>query len=139
MEKHPPLPMTQLDRLVTTNDLQLMKFILPYIPAKWQNMLAIYIKFTEFMNTVRIFHHSPDNSSRNPIHSKSIHSPEDILEDLSSFIDPSEAENISMIINMMNTMKHMDPSAFSSSGATGEMAEMMDLFDNIMKGNDKDE
>lgn len=139
MEKRPPLPMTQLDRLVTSNDLQLLKFMLPYIPQNWQHMLAIYIKFTEFMNTIHIFHQNPDNTSHNPIHSKSIHSPEDIFEDLSAFLDPSEAENISMILNMMNAMKHMDPSAFSSSGATGEMAEMMDLFDNIMKGNDYDE
>lgn len=129
--------MTQLDTLVTTQELQLMKLMLPYIPANMRGMLAVYIKFTEFTNTIHLFHSTGNGLSDGPIHSKSIHSPEDILQDLSSFMDPSEADNISMMLNMMNMMKQMDPSGFSSPGNNDEMTEMMDLFDNIMKGNDK--
>ena len=46
MEKRPIFPMTQLDTLVTTQELQLMKLMLPYIPANMRGMLAVYIKFT---------------------------------------------------------------------------------------------
>lgn len=137
MEKRPIFPMTQLDTLVTTQELQLMKLMLPYIPANMRGMLAVYIKFTEFTNTLHLFHSTGNGSSDGPIHSKSIHSPEDILQDLSAFMNPSEADNISMMFNMMNIMKQMDPSGFSHQGNNGEMSEMMDLFDNIMKGNDK--
>ena len=126
--------MTQLDTLVTTQELQLMKLMLPYIPA---NMLAVYIKFTEFTNTIHLFHSTGNGSPDGPIHSKSIHSPEDILQDLSSFMDPAEADNISMIFNMMNIMKQMDPSGFASPESNSEMSQMIDLFDNIMKGNDE--
>ena len=87
MEKRPIFPMTQLDTLVTTQELQLMKLMLPYIPANMRGMLAVYIKFTEFTNTIHLFHSTGNGSPDGPIHSKSIHSPEDILQDLSSFMD----------------------------------------------------
>lgn len=134
MEKRPIFPMTQLDTLVTTQELQLMKLMLPYIPANMRGMLAVYIKFTEFTNTIHLFHSTGNGSPDGPIHSKSIHSPEDILQDLSSFMDPAEADNISMIFNMM---KQMDPSGFASPESNSEMSQMIDLFDNIMKGNDE--
>ena len=94
--------MTQLDTLVTTQELQLMKLMLPYIPVNMRGMLAVYIKFTEFTNSIHLFHSTGNGSPDGPIHSKSIHSPEDILQDLSSFMDPAEADNISMMFNMMN-------------------------------------
>ena len=56
MEKRPIFPMTQLDTLVTTQELQLMKLMLPYIPANMRGILAVYIKFTEFINTIHLFH-----------------------------------------------------------------------------------
>ena len=131
MEKRPIFPMTQLDTLVTTQELQLMKLMLPYIPANMRGMLAVYIKFTEFTNTIHLFHSTGNGSPDGPIHSKSIHSPEDILQDLSSFMDSAEADNISMMF------KQMDPSGFASPESNSEMSQMIDLFDNIMKGNDE--
>ena len=129
--------MTQLDTLVTTQELQLMKLMLPYIPATMRGMLAVYIKFTEFTNTIHLFHSTGNGSLDSPIPSKSIHSPEDILKDLSSFMNPAEADNISMMFHMMNIMKQMDPSGFASPESNSEMSQMIDLFDNIMKGNDE--
>ena len=114
-----------------------MKLMLPYIPANMRGILAVYIKFTEFTNTIHLFHSTGNGSPDSPIHSKSIHSPEDILHDLSSFMDPAEADNISMLFNMMNIMKQMDPSGFASPESNSEMSQMIDLFDNIMKGNDE--
>ena len=137
MEKRPIFPMTQLDTLVTTQELQLMKLMLPYIPVNMRGMLAVYIKFTEFTNTIHLFHSTGNGSPDGPIPSNSIHSPEDILQDLSSFMDPAEADNISMMFNMMNIMKQMDPSSFASPESNSEMSQMIDLFDNIMKGNDE--
>ena len=129
--------MTQLDTLVTTQELQLMKLMLPYIPANMRGMLAVYIKFTEFTNTIHLFHSTGNGSPDVPIHIKSIHSPGDIIPELSSFMDPAEADNISIIFNMMNIMKQMDPSGFASPESNSEMSQMIDLFDNIMKGNDE--
>ena len=137
MEKRPIFPMTQLDTLVTTQELQLMKLMLPYIPANMRGMLAVYIKFTEFTNTIHLFHSTGNGSPDGTIHRIRIHSPEAIRQDRSSFMDPAEADNNSMMFNMMNIMKQMDPSGFASPESNSEMSQMIDLFDNIMKGNDE--
>lgn len=142
MEKHPPLPMTQLDMLTTTGELQMMKFMLPYIPSSYRGMLAIYIKFTEFQNVLRLFGGFGHRSDPEIIKSKDIHSPTDILEDLKPMMSPSDLESVDMLLNamnMMDMMKGMDMPDFSGGDNSGEMNDMMNLFNNIMKGNQMDE
>lgn len=142
MEKQPPLPMTQLDMLTGTREMQMMKLLLPYIPSSHRGMLAIYIKFTEFQNTVRLFArpgHRPDDEL---IESRDIHSPADILEDLRPYMKPEDLESLDMIINamnMMDMMKGMDMGDLSGFGNSGDMADMMNLFNNIMKGDSENE
>lgn len=141
MEKRPPLPMTQLDMLVTSEKLQMMKLMLPYIPSSYRGMLAIYLKFTEFQNTLRLFNGSGGSSS-DIIKSRDIHSPADILEDLRPFMDPKDMDSIDMLLNamnMMDMMKGMDSSDFSGFGNSGEMADMMNMFNDIMKGSEENE
>lgn len=142
MEKRPPLPMTQLDMLVASEEMQMMKLILPYIPSSYRGMLAIYIKFTEFQNTLRLFGGFGHKRDTEIIKSKDIHSPADILEDLRSFMKPEDMESIDMLLNAMNMMgmmKDMDMSDLAGFGGTGEMSDMMNMFNNIMKGNQDDE
>ena len=142
MEKRPLLPMTQLDMLVTSEKLQMMKLMLPYIPSSYRGMLAIYLKFTEFQNTLRLFTGSGSSSSSDIIKSRDIHSPADILEDLRPFMDPKDMDSIDMLlnaINMMDMMKGMDSPDFSAFGNSGEMADMMNMFNTIMKGSEDNE
>lgn len=139
MEKRPPLPMTQLDMLVTTQELQMMKLMLPYIPPSYRSMLAIYLKFTEFQNTLRLFKGSGGRSSEDIIKSRDIHSPADILEDLRPFLNPGDMESFDMMMNAMNMMKGMNTSDFSGFGNSEEMSDMMNMFDNILKGKKENE
>ncbi len=142
MEKHPPLPMTQLDMLVTTQELQIMKLMLPYIPSSYRGMLAIYLKFAEFQNTIRLFNASKGAPSQDIIKSRDIHSPADILEDLRPFMNPGDMDSFDMMMNMMNTMnmmKGMNTADFSNFENSEEMSDMMNIFDNIMKGNKENE
>ncbi|MDO4311731.1 MAG: hypothetical protein Q4C52_01460 [Eubacteriales bacterium] len=142
MEKRPPLPMTQLDMLVGSEELQMMKLMLSYIPSAYRGMLAIYIKFTEFQNTLKLFGGFGYKPGSEIIKSKDIHSPSDILEDLRPFMSPGDMESLDMLINamnMMDMMKGMDMSDLSGFGGTGEMSDMMNMFNNIVKGNQDDE
>lgn len=139
MEKRPPLPMTQLDMLVTTQELQMMKLMLPYIPSSYRSMLAIYLKFTEFQNTLRLFKGSGGRYSEDIIKSRDIHSPADILEDLRPFMNPGDMESFDMMMNTMNMMKGMNTSDFSGFGNSEEMSDMMNMFDNILKGKKENE
>lgn len=139
MEKRPPLPMTQLDMLVTTQELQMMKLMLPYIPSSYRGMLAIYLKFTEFQNTLRLFNGSGRASSEDIMKSRDIHSPADILEDLRPFMNPGDMDSFDMMMNAMNMMKGMNTSDFSSFENSEEMSDMMNMFDNILKGKKENE
>ena len=139
MEKRPPLPMTQLDMLVTTQELQMMKLMLPYIPSSYRGILAIYLKFTEFQNTLRLFKSSGGASSEDIMKSRDIHSPADILEDLRPFMNPGDMDSFDMMMNAMNMMKGMNTSDFSDLGNSEEMSDMMNMFDNILKGKKENE
>ena len=140
MEKRPPLPMTQLDMLVTSEKLQMMKLMLPYIPSSYRGMLAIYLKFTEFQNTLRLFNGSGSSSSSDIIKSRDIHSPADILEDLRPFMDPKDMDSIDMLlnaINMMDMMKGMlTPEQQGMFDMYSTMFNEMESQDSDMKGDD---
>ena len=53
MEKKPVIPMTPFDELVTSPQLQAIKLLLPYAPVSEQRLLASFIKFQEFRQTIR--------------------------------------------------------------------------------------
>lgn len=142
MENRPPFPMTQLDMLVVSDEMQMMKLMLPYIPSAWRKMLAVYIKFMEFQNTVRLFGGSGYGMDGEVIKSRDIRSPADLLEDLRPFMRPEDMESLDMLsnaMNMMDMMKNADMSDFSGFGGMEGMSDMMDLFDNVMKGKNEHE
>ena len=108
MEKHPPLPMTPFDILVTSSELQMMKLLLPYIPDFYQRFLAFFIKFSELQNTIRYFNPSGRGHSKDSFR-KETSSPIDILEDLRPYIgkdaetlDFSQMGDLSGMMDMMN-------------------------------------
>lgn len=150
MEKHPPLPMTPFDMITTSDNLQMMKLLLPYIPPAMQGMLAFYIKFMELQNAIRYFglFHSKTIHSKDPdLFSRTSPSPSDMLEDLRPYLG-KEAETIDMVLSamtMMETMKDMDmpfsPEGVSPGSSMPDMAEMMNMvqmFQN-MSGNENSE
>ena len=55
MEKKQVVPMTPFDELVTSPQLQAIKLLLPYAPVSEQRLLAAFIKFQEFRQTIRLF------------------------------------------------------------------------------------
>ena len=130
MEKRSPSPMTQLDTLVTSDELQLLKIMLPYSPSGWRKMLAIYIKIREFSNTLRLF------QLAEPIPSKSIHSPEDLMQDFSIFLPPSDKDSMQTMMQFMSMIKNgdvpFDLSTFTFQNDSSEMSAMTDLFDSIL-------
>lgn len=129
MERHPPLPMTPFDTLVTSKELQMMKLMLPYTPSSYQKFLAFYIKFIELQNTIRTFglFHSHENPK---MFGKSAVSPMDILDDLRPYLG-KESETIDMILSamsMMDMMKGMDMPDMSDMGDMSGMMDLMNMF-----------
>ncbi len=131
MEKHPLLPMTPFDSLVTSFELQMMKLMLPYTPASYRPMLACYIKFTELINTFQYFQQSSNKRDRKDTFAKHPSSPLDILEDLRPYMDEKDSgmiDNLLSAMNMMEMMKGMDIPDPSNMGDMSDMMEMMNMF-----------
>ena len=55
MEKKPPLKMTPFDLMVTTELLQTMKLMIPYLPPDLQRMAGIYANLSELQNAIYYF------------------------------------------------------------------------------------
>ena len=94
MSTRPPKPMTPLDTVVTSQDLYSLKLILPYIPVSMQRLLAVYIKFQEFQNTLTYFQGFP---SRHPSCG--------ILDDLKPYMEASEVEMMEQMESVMQMME----------------------------------
>lgn len=138
MNKRPPLPMTPLDMLVTTQELQIIKSILPYFPPSFRNILAIYLKFNEFQTALRLFHNSDPAFTENLIKSKSLHSPFDILAELKEYISPEDAATFDNILNafqMMNAFQGENPASdHMDADQSSHYSDMLNQFDSILKG-----
>ena len=94
MENWNPNQMTPFDCRVSTESLQLTKLLIPYLPPQTQRIIAIYVKFAEFHNTLFSFQTFKQKS----------HSTQDIFEELKPYMSSSVNESIDNFMNMMSMM-----------------------------------
>lgn len=87
--------MTPFDCIVASPTLQITKLLIPYLPSNTQRIMAIYVKFIEFQNTLSTFH----------AFTKKSHSTQDIIQDLKPFIPHSACESLEQLQTMMSMME----------------------------------
>lgn len=89
--------MTPFDQYISTQSLQMIKLLIPFMPPQSQRMIAVYVKFLEFQHTLSFFRNMRQRSS----------SPEDIFDGLKPYLSPSDLESFDQMQNMMNMMSMM--------------------------------
>ncbi len=117
---------TPFDLQTSSNTLLLLKLILPYLPPQSQRMLAIYIRFLEFQNTLSSFHSFKQKSF----------SMQEVIQDLKPYMSPSASESMENLVNMMSMME-MFQSMYSSSDDGSEfdpMSVMMSMLSPEQQG-----
>ena len=122
MENHEVDPITAFDTLYTSNQLQMLKVILPYMQSEMQQLLAIYIKLNELM----IAFHFSKNARTGFIHPTSEKKEFDIfclLKDISPFLSDTEKEMANQFANMQENMEQFK-----------QMSQMMSLMQNMGDG-----
>ena len=115
MEKQPPRPMTPFDELTIPPQFQMLKLMLPYTPVSMQPMLAVFLKFMELQNTVRLFSGAkpPAFSTRKAPCDQSSYGQgfsADMLEEILPYLSPQESsafENIRGMMEMMEMLQMM--------------------------------
>ena len=73
---------TALDQMVSSDQGQLLKAAVPYLPPQGQQMLSVYSKLQELFNTIRLF--SPDRQGMQSC-AAAASDPLEILHDLRRF------------------------------------------------------
>lgn len=132
MEFKTPQKLTPLDMAVTDNNLQALKLLLPYVPSEIQPMLGIYVKFTEFQNTLAYFRYFSRSSTHKNL------SMENIIRDLKEYY-PDEnfdmMENMVQAMNMMEMMQGMNMNMDDMFGSMN-MGDIFQAFQQERKEND---
>lgn len=89
---------TALDQMVGTDQGQLLKALIPYLPPREQQVLSLYAKAREFSNTVSLF-----GSQSQPMRMQAAPAaqPVDMLNDLRRYCFGNTRRTLDQITNMM--------------------------------------
>ena len=129
-------PIYAFDSLYTTNHIQMLKILLPYLNPPLQKNLALYIKFLELRYTISFLNAHPYVISGCGFDKD--HRGQNIpIDDLLPYLTPQEAENFRQIQKSMDMMKQFSNMQKNMEALKGILPEGMDLetlFQSMMSG-----
>lgn len=116
------LKATKFDEMVTDKNLWIIKALIPYLPNNLGYPMSVYAKFSELKKTLYI--------CKNPLHMAENDdiSLQKLLSVLKDYMDESQAENIEMLMSLLEMMSYSDDSS-------DMMENMMNMFMNNEKNN----
>lgn len=96
---------TAFDALYTTNQIQKLKVLLPYIEPPMQKNLAVYIKYMELQYTMNYVRKHPFQISGCSISSDRKPDLQSLCRQLSLYSSPEEIRQLDQFRNMLKTME----------------------------------
>ena len=87
--------MTPFDKSISSRSLQMTKILIPFLPPQSQRMMAIYVKFMEFQNTLSFFSYIKKSNM-------------ELLDDVKNMIPDEIRDNYENVLNMINIMNMSD-------------------------------
>lgn len=93
------------DSLYTTNQIQKMKILLPYIDSNMRKHMAIYIKYMEFKYTLDYFKKHPFQICSKEHECNSTDMLKDVCRQLCLYSTPEEIKQLEQFQNMLQTME----------------------------------
>ena len=91
---------TPLDQMVSSDYGQMFKASIPYLPPKSRQILSVYEKALEFMNTVSFFGNCGGNDELCAM-SMPVRDPMEMLNEIRGFCYGRSRERLDQIVNMM--------------------------------------
>lgn len=104
MEENEVGSVTAFDSLFTTNRIQMMKVLLPYLKPQQQGALAVCIKMMELNYTLSFFRNHP-HAQPFQFHQQADTSR--LWDEILPFCGPEERSRVENMKNMMQNMKQM--------------------------------
>lgn len=112
---------TPLDQMVSTDQQQLLKALIPYFSPRQQQLLSVFAKAKELSNTVALFSGAPATMH---IQAMSVPAqPLDILNDLRRYCFGNTGKMLDQIANMMTMAEMIKVMNAASPEGTCEDAE----------------
>lgn len=93
------------DSMITTHTMKLIKTALPYIDISEQRFLSIYLKFSEFLNTVQLFSQKSAALSACKKESSGNNNFFEMINALKTVCDDSERDTLDMMLNFIQAMQ----------------------------------
>ena len=112
------------DALYTTNEIQKLKVLLPYIEPSMQKHLAVYIKYMELQYTMTYVKKHPFQISGCSIPSKEKPDLRSLCRQLSLYSTSEEIRQLEQFQNMLQTMETMQE-------MTQTMSALQELFPDL--------
>ena len=112
---------TAFDALYTTNEIQKIKVLLPYIEPSMQKHLAVYIKYMELQYTLKYVRRHPFQISGCSVSSDEKPDLRSLCRQLSLYSSPEEIRQLEQFQNMLQTMETMQE-------MTQTMSALQELF-----------
>lgn len=91
---------TLLDQMVSSDQGQMIKAAIPYLPPKGQQIFSIYEKAAEFLNTVSIFGRADSGGGLSAM-SMPAQNPMDIINEVRGFCYGPSKDKLNQMVNMM--------------------------------------
>lgn len=116
MSQQGPTPMTDLDQMVSDDQLQILKAIIPYVSPHGQRFLSLYSKVRELHNTMNLLPKQNSDMRICGSDSDAAMPPLDILNEIRPFCSESAQKQIDQVIQIFAML---------------QMAELFQDSDNI--------
>ena len=96
-------PMTPLDSMVCQDSVQILKAAIPYLNGSGQQIVSVYAKALELMNTITYFQkNQPDVSAMSaPQHMQ----PADILNDIKQYTSGAMKQQLDQLLYALHTLQ----------------------------------
>ena len=104
IEQTEQVSQTAFDQLVCSEQCQMLKAVLPYLPFQGQQILASYAKIRELRNTLS-FYAKPQNEMQMCAMSSS--DPTEIIENIRRFSYGQSRKQLDQVINMIAVVQLM--------------------------------
>ena len=126
MDKHDTDSITAFDTLYTTNQIQMLKVIFPYLQPTMQSRIAIYIKFHELLVSLR---YSKERFSRSSIFpTKKDMDISNLVNELSPYISDNQKDMLQKFCEMQGMMEN-----FQQISQLMQMMENEDSPDSVLQ------
>ena len=136
MSKHTENPFKNYEEYLAQSPFQMIKLLLPFLPAANQKNMVILIKFLELKYTMEYFRKENPFSMCSNLQEDA--SPLEKVSSIIDFLPPKEQESVEQLINMMSVMEAFQTMTEKESEDPEENEDFEESFQSVEPSHEED-